>query len=99
MLAEGFWVAIVVGVSAAVVIWVLAVRAAYRIVSRTSTSLMTRLLAVVWPFGVRQSADVSAETAASFNKMLVAFFIAILVAIASVAVYSNLTFVPPARMQ
>ncbi|MCS0496951.1 hypothetical protein NVS89_17840 [Ancylobacter sp. MQZ15Z-1] len=99
MLVELFWAAIVAGASSAVVIWVLATRAAFGVVSAGHPSLADRIRLVLWPFGVRHSAAVSAETAASFNKMLVGFFIALLVAIASVAVYSNLTFVPPARMQ
>ena len=57
------------------------------------------ILAALWPFGARQTAGASAETATTLNKMMVAFFIAILIAIASMAVYSNLTFVPPVRTQ
>jgi hypothetical protein len=97
MLAELFWVTLIAGCAAAVVLWVLAVRIAGEVVAASDGGLAGWILAVLWPFGARQAAGVSAEKSASLNKMLVGFFIAILVAIASMAVYSNLTFVPPTR--
>ncbi|MGA0562893.1 hypothetical protein ACO2RV_10620 [Ancylobacter sp. VNQ12] len=97
MLAELFWVTLVAGCSAAAVVWVLAVRIAGTIAASRGGGFIVWSLAVLWPFGARQTAGVSTETSASLNKMLVGFFIAILVAIASMAVYSNLTFVPPTR--
>ncbi len=99
MLAELFWVTLVAGVSAAVVIWVFAARLALRLAGARQAGPLGWILAVLWPFGARQTAGASAETATMLNKMMVAFFIAILVAIASMAVYSNLTFVPPVRTQ
>ncbi|CAA0091979.1 Uncharacterised protein [Starkeya nomas] len=99
MLAELFWVTLVTGVSAAVVIWVFAARLALRLAGARQAGPLGWVLAVLWPFGARQTAGASAETATMLNKMMVAFFIAILVAIASMAVYSNLTFVPPVRTQ
>jgi len=50
---------------------------------------------VVWPFAMRHTAGAPADKATSLNKMLVGLFAAILVATGSLAVYSNLTFVPP----
>ncbi len=97
MLAELFRVTLIAGCAAAVVLWVLAVRVAGGVVAASGGSLAGWVLAVLWPFGARQTAGVSAEKSTSLNKMLVGFFIAILVAIASMAVYSNLTFVPPTR--
>ncbi len=99
MLAELFWVGIVAGGSAAVVIWVLAARLAFRLAGARQAGPLGWILAALWPFGARQTAGASAETATTLNKMMVAFFIAILIAIASMAVYSNLTFVPPVRTQ
>ncbi|QFR32456.1 hypothetical protein [Ancylobacter sp. TS-1] len=98
MLAELFWVALVVGVSSAAVLWVLAARLALGVVRDRSGGFGDGVLAILWPFGARQ-ADASGARAILLNKMMVAFFIAILVAIASMAVYSNLTFVLPVRVQ
>jgi len=97
MLAELFWITLVAGGAAAVVLWVLAARVAVTIAASNGGGFTAWSLAVLWPFGARHAAGVSAETSASLNKMLVGFFIAILVVIASMAVYSNLTFVPPTR--
>lgn len=99
MLAGMFWVGLVAGGSAAVVIWALAVRLAYGLAVRRKAGVAARLLVAFWPFGARQAAGVPADISASLNKMLVAFFLALLVAISSMAVYSNLTFVPPAHTQ
>lgn len=98
MLAFLFWVLLVASVSAMAVIWVLAIRLASGIVSdtRAGRAGASLLLAVAWPFGLRHRAGVPADKAASLNKMLVSLFIASLIAIASMAVYSNLTLVLPA---
>lgn len=99
MLAELFWVLLVAGVSAAVVLWVLAARLALGIVRAAGAPSLHYLPALAWPFGVRQKPGASPEQATMLNKMMVAFFAALLVAIASMAVYSNLTFVLPAPTQ
>ncbi|MCK0208465.1 hypothetical protein MWN33_10525 [Starkeya koreensis] len=98
MLVEFFWVAIVAGGSAAVVLWVLAARLALGVVRARGGGLLDGVRVLLWPFGARQ-AGASTETAILLNKMMVACFIALLIAIASMAVYSNLTFVPPVRVQ
>ncbi|WP_428030278.1 hypothetical protein [Ancylobacter sp.] len=99
MLVEFFWVALVAGVSSAVVLWVLAARIALGILRAAGESPLGYLPGLLWPFGVRQSPAASPADATKLNKMLVAFFAALLVAIASMAVYSNLTFVLPAPTQ
>lgn len=99
MLAELFWVTLIAGASAAVVLWVLAARLAFSLAGTRKGGAGAYLSAVFWPFGARVGAGVPAETATRLNKMLVAFFLAVLVAIASMAVYSNLTFVLPAPTQ
>lgn len=96
MLASFFWVTLVAGVSAAVVLWVLAARVALGIVRVTGGSASRVLGALLWPFGARHLAGAGPAEATLLNKMLVAFFAALLVAIASMAVYSNLTLVLPA---
>ncbi|WP_018391154.1 hypothetical protein [Ancylobacter sp. FA202] len=96
MLVEFFWVAVVAGVSAAAVIWVLATRIALGIVRATNAGALRYLLALLWPFGTRLVPGAAPAEATRLNKMLVGFFAALLVAIASMAVYSNLTFVLPA---
>lgn len=95
MLASVFWVTLVAGVSAAVVLWVLAARVALGIVRVAGSSVPRVLAAVFWPFGARYLAGATSAEATLLNKMLVAFFAALLVAIASMAVYSNLTLVLP----
>lgn len=99
MLVEFFWVCVVAGVSAAAVLWVLAARLAFGVLRANRAGVVGFALAALWPFGARQTAGTSTATATTLNKMMVAFFIAILVAIASMAVYSNLTFVLPAPTQ
>ncbi|WP_371346344.1 hypothetical protein [Ancylobacter sp. IITR112] len=96
MLAGFFWVTLVAGVSAAVVLWVLAARVAIGIVRVSGASSGGIVGALFWPFGARQMAGAAPAEATLLNKMLVAFFAALLVAIASMAVYSNLTLVLPA---
>ncbi|MCJ8143079.1 hypothetical protein MKI84_09125 [Ancylobacter sp. A5.8] len=101
MLANLFWVLLVASVSAAAVIWVLSIRLAYGIASVTraggGSSAVSLIMAVAWPFAMRHVPGAPSDKATSLNKMLVALFAAILVAIASMAVYSNLTLVLPAQ--
>jgi len=104
MLAIAFWVLTVAGASAAAVFWALAIRAAYGILTGVRASdgrnaAAGWIMMVVWPFAMRHTAGAPADTATSLNKMLVGFFAAILVATGSLAVYSNLTFVPPPAAQ
>ncbi|GLK71362.1 hypothetical protein KHC23_11320 [Ancylobacter dichloromethanicus] len=99
MLVELFWVALVAGVSAAAVIWVLAARLAFGMRRVAGGGALALLPALLWPFGTRQLAGASPSEATRLNKMMVAFFAALLIAIASMAVYSNLTFVLPAPTQ
>ncbi|SCW42071.1 hypothetical protein [Ancylobacter rudongensis] len=96
MLVEFFWVAVVAGASAAAVIWVLATRTALGILRATNAGGLRYLLALLWPFGTRLVPGAAPAEATRLNKMLVGFFAALLIAIASMAVYSNLTFVLPA---
>ena len=102
MLAWLFWALWVAGASAIAVLWVFSAGAAYRILSgvradggRNASADWIKM--VVWPFAIRHLAGAPADRAASLSRMLVALFAAFLVATASLAVYSNLTFVPPAQ--
>ena len=104
MLAIAFWVLMVAAAAAAAVFWALAIRTAYGILTgvrardgRNATAGW--IMMVVWPFAMRHTAGAPADTATSLNKMLVGFFAALLVATGSLAVYSNLTFVPPPAAQ
>jgi hypothetical protein len=99
MLANLFWITLVAGGSAAVVLWVFAAQLAFGLAGARKGGAGAYIAAVFWPFGARTGAGVPAETATRLNKMLVAFFLALLVAISSMAVYSNLTFVLPAPTQ
>ncbi len=104
MLVTVFWVLIVAGASAAAVFWALAIRTAYWILTGVRASdgrnaTAGWIMMVVWPFAMRHTAGAPADQATSLNKMLVGFFAAILVATGSLAVYSNLTFVPPKAAQ
>ncbi|MDF2998365.1 MAG: hypothetical protein K0R27_4002 [Xanthobacteraceae bacterium] len=100
MLVELFFALLVAGGSAAVVLWVFAVKTGFDVVKASRAggtpagpSTFARLVA--WPFGARQLSGVATDKATLLNKMMVGFFAAILVVAGSAAVYSNLTFVPP----
>ncbi|MCB4768272.1 hypothetical protein LGR54_06605 [Ancylobacter sp. Lp-2] len=102
MLAWLFWGLWVAGASAIVVLWVFAAGTAYRILTGVragggSNAAADWIKMVVWPFAMRHLAGAPADRAASLSKMLVALFAAFLVATASLAVYSNLTFAPSAQ--
>lgn len=104
MLASLFLLLLIAGTSAIVVLWVLAMRTAWNILAGVragggSLAVADWIKLVVWPFAMRNLAGAPAEPAANLSRMLVALFAAFLVATASMAVYSNLTFVPPARTQ
>ncbi len=99
MLAGLFWVLLVAGGSAMVVLWVLAAREGLALL-RAAPPAERRpgrwLLVPFFPFAL--SGLPNAESRAGwFNKMLVALFAAFLITASSAAVYSNLTFVPPAQ--
>ncbi|MBS9476330.1 hypothetical protein [Ancylobacter radicis] len=99
MLAELFWVMLIAGSASAVVLWVFAARLAVSLATARRAGVLAYAGAVFWPFGARRLADASPENATRLNKMMVAFFLALLVAISSMAVYSNLTFVLPVPPQ
>ncbi|MBS7542633.1 hypothetical protein [Ancylobacter oerskovii] len=106
MLAWLFWGLWVAGASAIVVLWVFSVGTAFRILSGVragggSNAAVDWIKMVVWPFAIRHLAGAPADRAANLSqrlsRMLVALFVAFLVATASLAVYSNLTFALPAQ--
>lgn len=100
MLAELFRVFLIASLLAIGTIWFFAARLVRRdsaFAGRAGSPSQIRML--LWPFGARHVAGVRPDVATRLNKMTVALFIASLVAIASMAVYSNLTFVLPALTQ
>jgi hypothetical protein len=100
MLVDLFFVLLVAGSSAAVVLWVFAIKTGYDVVMANRASgeparPSTFALLAAWPFAARLFSGVTPDKATLLNKMMVGFFAAILVVAGSAAVYSNLTFVPP----
>lgn len=100
MLVDLFFVLLVAGGSAAVVLWVFAAKTGFDILmasraAGTPVKPSAFAMLVAWPFGARQLTGTAADKAVLLNKMMVGFFAAILVVAGSAAVYSNLTFAPP----
>ncbi|MCK0197663.1 hypothetical protein MWN34_12140 [Ancylobacter sp. 6x-1] len=99
MLVELFWALLVAGVSAMAVLWVFSARMAFdflRAAPAAERNPGRWLLVPFWPFALSGLAGGEAERL-KFQKLLIGLFAAFLVTASSAAVYSNLTFVPPAQ--
>ncbi|WP_029355916.1 hypothetical protein [Bosea sp. 117] len=105
MLSTLFWALMVAGSAAVAVLWVFAAKFGYDLLRAaqaggTGEATAGRWAALpFWPFAARGLSTATPEEAQRLNKMMVGVIAAILVAAGSAAVYSNLTFVPPAQTQ